>query len=212
MKAWDHKNMKTIAIVSQKGGAGKTTVAVHLAVCAELAGQRAAIISIDPQGSAVKWSSRRTADTPEVIQATPDQLSGLVGQAKGHGAGFIIIDTAPHSDRAISASAALADLILIPCRPALFDVEAIATTLGVLKLAGLSDRAAILLNAVPHQGRLGEEAAEGLAALARVVPVRLVHRAAYSHAVNDGRSVQEFEANGKAAAEIQALYQWIMEA
>lgn len=204
--------MRTLAIISQKGGSGKTTVAVHLAVCAELAGQTAAIIDLDPQASAAEWASRREAESPEVIRAAPEQLASLLDQARANGAGFAIIDTAPHSDRAATIAAGLADVILIPCRPAAFDVAAIPTTLDILKLAGVKDRAAILLNAVPPQGKTGEEAAEGLAQLGRVVPVRLVHRAAYSHAVNDGRSVEEFEPSGKAAEEIRALYRWIMAA
>jgi len=203
--------MKTIAMISQKGGSGKTTVAVHLAVCAELAGKRSAIIDLDPQASAIEWRSRRQADTPEVIKAVPEQLADLLGQARANGADFTIIDTAPHSDRAATIAAGLADLVLIPCRPAAFDVAAIPTTLQILKLAQAQARAAVLLNAVPPQGRTGEEAAEGLAAFARVVPIRLVHRAAYSHAVNDGRSVQEYEQHGKAAEEISGLYSWIME-
>jgi chromosome partitioning protein len=202
--------MKIIAIVSQKGGAGKTTVAVHLAVCAELAGQRSAIIDLDPQASALEWHTRREADAPEVVKATPDQLAGFLDQARANGAGLAIIDTAPHSDRAATVAAGLADLVLIPCRPAAFDVAAIPTTLDILKLARTKDRAAILLNAVPPQGRIADEAAAGLAVLATVAPVRLVHRAAYSHAVNDGRSVEEFEPHGKAAEEIRALYRWIM--
>ena len=204
--------MKTIAIISQKGGAGKTTVAVHLAVCAVLAGQRSAIIDLDPQASALEWASRRETGSPEVIRATPEQLSSLLDQARANGAGIAIIDTAPHSDRAATIAASFADVILVPCRPAAFDVAAIPTTLDILKLARAKDRAAILLNAVPPQGRTGDEAVVGLSTLARVVPVRLVHRAAYSHAVNDGRSVEEFEPNGKAAEEIRGLYHWIMTA
>jgi chromosome partitioning protein len=202
--------MKTIAIISQKGGSGKTTVAVHLAVCAERAGQIAAIIDLDPQGSAFEWSSRRVAGSPEVIRATSDQLAVLLAQAKANGADFAIIDTAPHSDKSATVAAGLADMILIPCRPSAFDVAAIPTTLNILKLSKAKDKAFILLNAVPPQGRTGNEATEGLSTFANVSPVRLVHRAAYSHAVNDGRSVQEFEPNGKAAEEIQALYQWII--
>jgi chromosome partitioning protein len=202
--------MKTIAMVSQKGGAGKTTVAVHLAVCAELAGRRAAIIDIDPQASALEWHSRRQADTPEVIRAKPEQLAGLLDQATANGADLTIIDTAPHSDRAAIVAASLADMVLIPCRPAAFDVAAIGTTLSLLKLSKTTDRAAILLNAVPPRGAQTDEAAAGLATLATMVPVRLAHRAAYSRAVNDGRSVEEFEPHGKAAEEIRALYRWIM--
>jgi chromosome partitioning protein len=126
--------MKTIAIISQKGGSGKTTIAVHLAVCAQRARKRAAIIDLDPQASALEWQSRRKADTPEVITATPEQLSGLLNEAKKNGADLAIIDTAPHSDRAATIAAELADLVLIPCRPAAFDVAAIGTTLNLLKL------------------------------------------------------------------------------
>lgn len=204
--------MKTIAIISQKGGSGKTTVAVHLAVCAERAGQVAAIIDLDPQASAFEWSSRRIAGSTEVIRAASEQLAVLLVQAKDNGADFAIIDTAPHSDKAATIAAGLADVILIPCRPAAFDVAAIPTTIDILKLAKAKDKAVILLNAVPPQGRSADEAADGLADFTNVLPVRLGHRAAYSHAVNDGRSVQEFEPNGKAAEEIQALYQWIVQA
>jgi chromosome partitioning protein len=202
--------MKTVAIISQKGGSGKTTIAVHLAVCAERTHHRAAIIDLDPQASALEWYSRRQAETPEVITATPEQLSTLLNQAKKNGADLTIIDTAPHSDRAATIAANLADLVLIPCRPAAFDVAAIGTTLDILQLTNTKDRAAILLNAVPPRGSLTEEAEMGLSGLARVVPVRMYHRAAYSHAINDGRSVEEYDPHGKAAEEIRTLYLWIM--
>ena len=204
--------MKTVAISSQKGGSGKTTIAVHLAVCAERAKKRIAIIDLDPQGSALEWFNRREAETPEVVRAVPEQLAALLAQAKANGAALAIIDTAPHSDRAATVVAGLSDLVLIPCRPAAFDVAAIPTTLQILKLSDAQNRAAILLNAVPTQGRTADEAEAGLSSIARVVPIRIHHRAAYSHAVNDGRSVEEYEPTGKAAQEIRALFKWIMKA
>jgi chromosome partitioning protein len=204
--------MKTIAIISQKGGSGKTTIAVHLAVCAELAKKRTAIIDLDPQGSALEWHRRRHENAPDVITATPEQLPSLLKQAETNGADLAILDTAPHSDRVAVLAAQLANFILIPCRPAAFDVAAISTTLNILKLAEATDRAAIILNAVPPRGGLTDEAAEGLAKMVQVVPVRLFQRAAYSHAINDGRSVEEFDPKGKAAREIRALYKFIMKA
>jgi chromosome partitioning protein len=202
--------MKIVAIVSQKGGSGKTTLAVHLAVCAERAKKRAAIIDLDPQASALEWYSRRAAATPEIVPATPEQLPMLLQQAKDNGADLAIIDTAPHSDRAAAVAANLADVVLIPCRPAAFDVAALGTTLTILKLTKAKDKAAILLNAVPPRGGITDEAEAGLSTLAPLVPVRMYHRAAYSHAVNDGRSVEEYDPKGKAAQEIRALYKWIM--
>ena len=204
--------MKTVAIVSQKGGSGKTTVAVHLAVCAELAGKSAAIIDLDPQASALEWRSRREAETPEVVTATPGQLAALLKSAEENGADLTIIDTAPHSDRVAIAAAALADLILIPCRPSAFDVAAIGTTLNLMKLTKALDRTVILLNAAPSRGSITDAAEAGLSEIVTVVPVRLHHRAAYSHAINSGNSVEEYDPHGKAAEEIRALYKWIMKA
>jgi chromosome partitioning protein len=183
---------------------------VHLAVCAERAKKRAAIIDLDPQASALEWYSRRAAATPEIVPATPKQLPMLLQQAKDNGADLAIIDTAPHSDRAAAVAANLADMVLIPCRPAAFDVAALGTTLTILKLTKAKDKAAILLNAVPPRGGITDEAEAGLSTLAPLVPVRMYHRAAYSHAVNDGRSVEEYDPKGKAAQEIRALYKWVM--
>ncbi len=203
--------MKVVAIISQKGGSGKTTVAVHLAVCAELAKQTAAIIDLDPQLSALEWFSRRKAETPEVITATPERLPALLKQAKVNGADFAIIDTAPHSDRAAIIAASHADLVLIPCRPSAFDIAAIGTTIDILKLSKVIDKAAILLNAAPPRGIMTEKAAAGLSEIIPVVPIYMYQRAAYSHAINGGYSVEEYEPHGKAAEEIRALYKWIME-
>lgn len=202
--------MKTVAIISQKGGSGKTTIAVHLAVCAELAKKTAAIIDLDPQGSALEWHRRRERETPEVIAASAEQLPVLLEQAKKNAAHLVIIDTAPHSDRAAIMAAEVADLVLIPCRPAAFDIAAIGTTLGILKLSHSRNRAAILFNAVPVRGGLIEEAEAGMTEVTAIVPVRMYQRAAYSHAINDGRSVEEYESKGKAAEEIRTLYAWIM--
>jgi len=202
--------MKTVAIVSQKGGSGKTTIAVHLAVSAELAKKTVAIIDLDPQASALEWYSRRDAETPEVIKATPEQLPALQKQAEKNGADLMIIDTAPHSDRAAVVAAGLADLVLIPCRPSAFDVAAIGTTLGLLKLNKALDRTAILINAAPARGAMADMAEAGLSEIVPVIPVRMHHRAAYSHAINSGNSVEEYDPHGKAAEEIRALYKWIM--
>lgn len=202
--------MRIIAIISQKGGSGKTTLAVHLAVCAERNGQRTALIDLDPQGSAAGWSSRRDTDGPDVVKATPAQLSSFLDKAREGGADLIIIDTAPHSDSAAAIAAQSANMVLIPCRPSTFDIDAIGSTLEITKLAKAN--AAVVLNAVPPRGTLSAEAREGLKEHVTVVPVEMHQRAAYSHAVIDGRSVQEYEPTGQAAQEIEELYRWIFTA
>ena len=200
--------MRTVAIVSQKGGSGKTTIAVHLAVCAERAGKPTLILDLDPQGSAMAWLKRRGDDVPEVIATDAGKLAGMLAKAKEGGAGLVIIDTAPHSDRAAAVTSQLADLVLIPCRPAAFDVDAIASTLNITKLANA--KTVIVLNAIPTRGTYAKEVGEALGQIALVAPVNLYKRAAYCNAVNDGRSVEEYEPKGKAAEEIKALYKWVM--
>ncbi len=200
--------MQTVAIISQKGGSGKTTVAVHLAVCAERDGKPTVILDLDPQASATSWLKRRGDAPPEVVPCDPGQLAGVLQKAKDGGAGLVIIDTAPHSDRAAVVAAQLADVVLVPCRPAAFDVDAIASTINITKLADA--KTAVVLNAIPTWGAYAEEVREGLSEVATVAPVNLYQRAAYFNAVNDGRSVEEYEPKGKATEEIRALYKWVM--
>ncbi len=200
--------MKTLAILAQKGGSGKTTLAVHMAVCAAQRKFKTAIIDIDPQRSAFQWNqSRPDGMKLDAVTADAGQVSGLLQKAKGGGIDFAIIDTAPHSNDAAAIIARLADLILIPCRPARFDLDAIASTLDIAKVAGTP--AAIVINAAPR-GRLAEEARAALMRQGATVIETVLHqRAAYSHAVIDGRSVHEYEPNGAAAAEIEELYHHI---
>jgi chromosome partitioning protein len=200
--------MKTVAIISQKGGAGKTTLAVHLATAAAAAGHAAAIIDLDPQATAASWSDRRAAAAPEVVSGQAARLPALMKAAEENGATFIVLDTAPNADQTASLAARAADLVLIPCRASAFDLEAIETTLLLAKAA--SKTAYVVLNAVPPRSGIGKEAADGLTARgARVAPQQLTHRAAFTHGVIDGRTAQEFEPHGKAAEEVEALYKWL---
>src|SRR4051812_9330361 len=116
--------MKVIALLSQKGGAGKTTLALHLAVAAEQDGHQTAIIDLDPQASAASWGDSRAAETPVVVSAQSSRLAQVLEAARNAGAALAIIDTAPHSESAALAAARAADLILIPCRPAILDLRA----------------------------------------------------------------------------------------
>ena len=200
--------MKTVAIISQKGGAGKTTLSVHLATAAALSGHSAAIIDLDPQGTAASWGDRRRADAPEVVSGQAARLGVLIEAAQGNGANLLILDTAPNADQTALRAAQLADLVLIPCRAATFDLEAIQATLTLAELA--KKPSYVVLNAIPPRSGIGREAAEGLTAQgARVAPAMLSQRAAFAHGVIDGRTAQEFEPDGKAAEEVEALYTWL---
>jgi chromosome partitioning protein len=127
--------MRIIAILSQKGGAGKTTIAVNLAVAAELAGKRSVIVDLDPQASSTSWGDSRRTEAPAVVSAQASRLPNVLEAASNGGAELAIIDTAPHSESVSLAAARLADFILIPCRPAILDLRAINHTIELVRLA-----------------------------------------------------------------------------
>ncbi|WP_295409158.1 ParA family partition ATPase [uncultured Thiocystis sp.] len=200
--------MKTIAIISQKGGTGKTTLALNLAVVAETAGYATVIIDLDPQASAKEWSKSRDADTPVVISAHASQLDEVLATAKENDAAFCLIDTAPHSERDALAAARAADLILIPCRPAILDLRAITVT---KELADLANTPALaVINAAPPRGSLADEAGDAICGYGlEVADVVVTQRMVFVHSLTGGQTVLEFEPDGKAADEIQALFKLI---
>lgn len=201
--------MKTLAVLAQKGGSGKTTVAVHMAVCAAQRGLKTAIIDIDRQRSAYNWNeSRPEGRKLDAVAADAGQLAVLLRQAETAGVQIAIVDTAPHSTGDAAIAAKLADYVLIPCRPARFDLDAVASTFEIAKAANTP--AAVVINAAATRGRLAEEARAALSRQgATVIEIVLHQRVAYSHAVIDGRSVHEYEPGGAAAAEIDELYNHI---
>ncbi|MEJ1297687.1 MAG: ParA family partition ATPase [Candidatus Sedimenticola sp. (ex Thyasira tokunagai)] len=200
-----HDIMQTIAIISQKGGAGKTTMALNMAVASELFGQPAVIVDLDPQASAKAWHDSREDETPIVISAHASRLDDVLSVARENGAGLTIIDTAPHSESDALKAARAADLILIPCRPAVLDLRAIASTKELSDLA--KTPAVAVINAAPPRGHLADEAAEAIRGYGLdVAPVTIAQRAAFVHSLTLGKTALEYEPKGKAAHEVKALF------
>jgi chromosome partitioning protein len=132
----------------------------------------------------------------------------LLEQAAAQSADLVIIDSAQNADATSLAAARAADLILIPCRPAAFDLNAIGTTLNLAAVAGKP--AYVVLNAVPPLGKVGEEVRHALPAGGVDVAAPVLHHlVAFAYAVNDGRTAQELDAKSKAAIEIDALFAWV---
>jgi len=200
--------MQTIAIIAQKGGAGKTTLALNLACAAEDQDRPAAVIDLDPQQSAQSWFDHREEATPSVVSAQPKRLEAVLEAAAQDEIGLTIFDTAPAAETSALEAARCADLVLIPCRPGVLDLRAIETTIDTAELAG---KPAIgVINAAPAQGSLGNEAAGAIEAYGiSVAPARLGHRAAFVHSLTASQSVLEWEPNGKATMEVRRLYDWL---
>lgn len=201
-------SMKTLAILSRKGGTGKTTLAVHLSVEAERAGKTTALIDLDPQASAVRWSDTRDEDSPTVISAHSTRLPQILNTAEKNGVDIAILDTAPHTEAHALDAAKAADYGIIPCRDAIFDLQAIGSTVQIVDMAELDS--CVVFNAVPARSSMIEQAKQAVEVYdVPCAPVTLGNRVAFSHAVVDGKTATECEPNGKASKEVKALYKYI---
>jgi chromosome partitioning protein len=201
--------VKKIALIAQKGGVGKTTVAVNLAVSMQAAGLKTTLFDLDPQESAVIWADRRKDEFPHVEFLTDRRLPDGLAAATGHGFSIAIIDTPPAAGPQALTAAQSADLVLIPCRPSLVDLDAIRRTAQLIKSAGVP--AFVVFNAAPHSATTLVEDAKAIidAAGLVVAPTILRERSAYRAAWPLGRAVVESEPYGKAAQEISELQNWV---
>jgi len=203
------KTSKVVAIVAQKGGSGKSTIAVHLLVAAARQGAIATLIDIDPQGSAGLWARRRGKEDLAVVTGRAVELPRLLDDARRQNADLVLIDTAGHADVSAETAIEKANVVLIPCRPTLYDTAASSATVKMVRKAG-AKKAVFVVNGVPPTGNRAEEARDSLGDTLPISPVEIHTRVAYSDALNDGRSVEELQPRGKAAQEIRALYKWLI--
>lgn len=200
--------MKVLAIISRKGGVGKTTLATALAVEAERAGRKPVIFDLDPQASASFWKDTRNDDRLALVTIPAVRLRHMIKAAAEGGADLAIIDTPPHARDDAFEAASQADFVLIPTRPAVLDVMAIEATLKTIKEA--AKPSAVVLNFCPPSGREIDDCMAVIQQLgADVCPARIGNRIAYSRAQQSGLAAQEIDPASKAATEIKELYAYV---
>jgi chromosome partitioning protein len=207
--------MRTIAFLTQKGGAGKTTLAASLAEVAASTGEKVIALDLDPQQSLVRWANRREAASArnkiiveplerERLPRVRDILEGLAS------AGFTlaIFDTTGADAAAIRPVAEVADLNLLPARPTRLDVEATAATFRAVFLA--KRKAAFVLNQCPssYRSSRASEAAKQLNCLGVLAEPMLSARMDFQDAIAAGLGVTEYAGGGRAAEEIATLWDW----
>jgi chromosome partitioning protein len=201
--------MHIISIVGQKGGTGKTTLAECLAVAGVQDGLSVLVLDLDPQANAANWYDRREdKERPLVTTAPPGRLTQAIDAAKESGVDLVIIDTPGKLEGAALAAVEKADLVLIPVRPQINDLETLSASQHLLHSAG-GRPALVILSAVPVAGKRHKEAAEFIKTLRiPVCPAMLSQRAAYGDAPSLGLAAQEFDPTGKAAEEIKQVYKF----
>lgn len=200
--------MKTIVIANQKGGSGKSTSTVHLAVAAESAGDGPVVISdTDPQGSTVDWFNQRKRDGMETPRFAPLTLTGLsdyTDKLDAAGASYLFIDTAPSVGGVNPDLFAIADLILIPLNPTPTDLRALVKGLPIIKKSG--KRFYFMLSRVRPHLRNNANVALALEVLGLVLPTRMHERVIYSESFAHGKTAFEIEPKGVAAQELAGIW------
>jgi chromosome partitioning protein len=207
--------MRSIAFLTQKGGAGKTTLAASLAATAASTGERVIVLDLDPLQSLVRWAKRRESAKPAnkviVEPLERDRLPRLRTILEGlAGAGFTlaIFDTSGADATAVRLVSEVADLCLLPARPTCLDVEATAATFRAVFLA--KRKAAFVLNQCPssYQSKRASEAAKRLISLGVLAEPMLSARMVFQDAIAAGLGVTEYALLSKAAEEIATLWKW----
>jgi chromosome partitioning protein len=204
--------MRTITLVTQKGGAGKTTIAASLAVAAAQAGEKVIALDLDPQGSLAAWGDTRSVEEPAVDRIGPDNLANLPAILKAlaaEGYTLAILDTAGIASTGGNLAMQAADLALIPARPSRLDLQATMPTIEALMRLEMRERFAFVLNQCPAgRNSRATEAANGLGMFGVLAEPMLTQRADHQDALAAGQGVTEYASDGKAADEIRALWAW----
>ena len=146
---WHHDAMKSIAFLSQKGGSGKTTLAVHTAVAAQEAREKVFLIDTDPQKSATVWGNARAAEKPIVVTISASELDKVLRAGAEDEMSLAIIDTAPHTAPDAARIARSVDLVVIPCRPTAFDLAAVSNAVEIVRAS--KKKAVLVLSACPFR-------------------------------------------------------------
>ncbi len=200
--------MTVLSFVTQKGGSGKTTLAINCAVAGIVGKKRVVIFDMDEQGTAENWYQDRDADAPLLVRVKSTELEQALEGAKAKKFDVVLIDTPGRDEPATAAAIRAADFCVIPCRPSPADMKATPATIETIRRLGKP--AAFVLTQTPVRSFRIREAQNGLSVLGMVSPVFIVARNAYQDAQGAGLGVLEFEPDGKAAQEIKDLWAWLM--
>ncbi len=200
--------MLVVAVASQKGGSGKTTLAGHIAVQADRTGAGPVIVvDTDPQGSLAAWWNAREAETPLYASTTVSELADDAQRMRLLGINLLIVDTPPAITATIDEVVKIADLVVIPTRPSPHDLRAAGSTVRLIER--LAKPLVFVINSASPRARVTAEAAIALSQHGTVAPSIIHNRTDFATSMIDGRTVMETAGNSRSAQEIEALWDYL---
>lgn len=200
--------MKVLVVASQKGGSGKTTLAGHLAVQAELSGAGpVGLVDVDPQGSLADWWNERAAPNPFFIQTAVSRLAEDIRELAAHGMELLIIDTPPALTSTIADVIRVADLVVIPTRPSPHDLRSIGATMELVEHLGKP--LVFVVNGAAARARITSEAVALLSQYGPLAPSIIHQRVDFAASMIDGRTVMELPGESRSAEEIAELWDYL---
>ena len=201
--------MRILTIASQKGGAGKTTLAAHLAVAAEHASAGpVAVIDTDPQGSLAAWWNAREAPTPLFAAVDIARLPEHLRTLHRRQVELVVIDTPPALTDLIREAIAVADLVLIPARPSPHDLRAVGVIVAMAEASSIPF--CFVVNGATPRTTIALQAVQALASHGPVAPVTVHQRIDFAASMVDGRTVGELHPGARSAAEVTSLWQYVV--
>lgn len=199
--------MLVITSASQKGGAGKTTVAANLAICAYLNKKKVVLIDVDPQGTLSQWWEARENDEPSLLKTTISKLEQDIQSLKNNDFDICIIDTPPGIGSEIQTVISLSNFIIIPVKPSPNDLRAVGGTVELVKKYE-KDFCFIISMAKPR-ANLTNQAIAALSAYGEVSTSIIYDRISYAESMIEGQTVLETDPKGKGSDEIKNLWKYI---
>jgi chromosome partitioning protein len=206
-----HRNEEAmiIALLNQKGGVGKTTLAVHIAAALALRGRRVLLVDADPQGSALDWAASRQVALLVPVVGLPTKTLYKEIQAHVQHYDDIVIDGPPRVNELARAAILAADVVLIPVQPSPYDVWAAKEIVELLSEASVfkeTQKSAFVINRKIVNTAIGRDVVEALAGYELpVLATAVCQRVAFAESAVQGQTVMELDANSAASQEITSV-------
>jgi chromosome partitioning protein len=209
------KHMMIIGVLNQKGGVGKTTIAVHLAAAFAQQGKRVLLIDADPQGSALDWDAARKTEPLFTVVGKPKSSLHRDMKTLAADYDYVVIDGPPRVDDIARSAILASDMVLIPVQPSPYDVWAAEEIVTLVREAGIYKenlKTVFAINRKIVNTAIGRDVAEALAQFEiAVLDAAICQRVAFAESASGGLTVLETEPNGTAAQEVRALATEVLE-